>query len=123
MNAMNEHSDAAEMLATVLARLDRLEECMGGERLKSRSRKSADDGYTPREVARYLRISPERVRTLIVKGELGAINMARIECGRPRYRVMPHHLRAFEEGRKAVVPETTRRRRTPPDIIEFFPRR
>jgi hypothetical protein len=61
---------------------------------------SPPHGLTPREVARRYRVSPERVRGWIVRGELGAINLARVRCGMPRYVVLPEHLAAFEQARQ-----------------------
>jgi hypothetical protein len=79
-------------------------------------------GHTPRELARILRISPDKVRALIRSGELGAINTATARCGKPRFVVLPHHLAEFERGRRispaAKPPPRPKRRR---DVIDFFP--
>ena len=56
----------------------------------------ADRGMTPREFARYARLSPDRVRAMIASGELGAVNTAPARCGRPRYVILPHHIREDE---------------------------
>ena len=77
-------------------------------------------GMTPRELARLLRISPDRVRAMIVAGELGAVNTAPVRCGRPRFVVLRHHLAKWEEGRKAVQPKASKRRR-PMNVIDFYP--
>ena len=77
-------------------------------------------GMTPRELARLLRISPYRVRAMIVAGELGAVNAAPARCRRPRFVVLPHHLAEWEEGRKAAQPKAPRRRR-PANVIDFYP--
>jgi len=49
-------------------------------------------GMTPREVGRLLRVSHDRIRAMILRGELGALNMGATRCGKPRYVVLPHHL-------------------------------
>jgi excisionase family DNA binding protein len=80
-------------------------------------------GWTPRELARVLRVSPDRVRAWIKSGELGAIDTARHRCGKPRYVILPHHLAEFERGRAAAAPAKPqrRRRRQPAGYIDFFP--
>jgi excisionase family DNA binding protein len=77
-------------------------------------------GYTPRELAKVLRVSPSRIRAWIENGELCAVNTAAARCGKPRYVVLPHQLAAFEQGRSAAKPKPApRRRRTV--AIDFFP--
>jgi excisionase family DNA binding protein len=79
-------------------------------------------GYTPAELARLLRVSPDRVRAWIVAGELGAIDTARHRCGRPRYVILPQHLADFVRRRTAAAaptqPEPRRRR---PAIVDYYP--
>jgi excisionase family DNA binding protein len=79
-------------------------------------------GYTPREVAKMLRVSPDRVRAMIQRGELGALNLAQRRSGRPRYVVMPCHLEAFCRSRQAVpeVAPAPRRRRAA-GRIDYYP--
>lgn len=77
-------------------------------------------GWTPNELARLLRVSPDRVRGWIVRGELQALNTAATRCGRPRYVVLPHHLAAFEQGRRASEPAPPRRRRRRP-AKDYYP--
>jgi excisionase family DNA binding protein len=79
-------------------------------------------GYTPAELARLLRVSPDRIREWIVAGELGAINTARNRCGRPRYIVLPEHLTAFIRRHVVAPPQpATRRRRRQANQIDFYP--
>jgi excisionase family DNA binding protein len=79
-------------------------------------------GLTPREVAKLLRVSPDRVRAWIARGELGAINMGMARCGRPRFVILPHHLREFERGRQAVAePTPATRRRKATNAVDFYP--
>jgi excisionase family DNA binding protein len=85
--------------------------------------RDATRGYTPRELARVLRVSPDRVRAWIQAGELGAIDTARNRCGRPRYVILPHHLAEFEQRRRAATPapKPPPRRRRLPAVIDFYP--
>jgi excisionase family DNA binding protein len=79
-------------------------------------------GYTPNELARLLRVSPDRVRGWIARGELRAVNMAEVRCGKPRYVVLPHHLAEFERRRTAAPPpKPAPRRRRQRDQIDFYP--
>jgi hypothetical protein len=79
-------------------------------------------GGTPRQLSRYLRVSVERVRGWIERGELGAINTAPTRCGRPRYIILPHHLEEFERGRRvATAAETPRRRRREAAVKDYYP--
>src|SRR5690349_8311579 len=72
---------------------------------------TAARGYTPAELARLLRVSPDRVRAWIVSGELGAVDTARVRCGRPRYVILPHHLAEWERRRRVGPPPQPGRRR------------
>jgi transposase len=79
-------------------------------------------GHTPRELAKLLRVSADRVRGWIARGELGALNTAAALCGRPRYVVLPHHLAEFEQRRRAAnVPTPPRRRRRQPGHVDYYP--
>jgi transposase len=79
-------------------------------------------GMTPREVAKFLRVSPDRVRSWILKGELAAVNTANIRCGRPRWVILPHHLAEWERGRRASPPpKRWRRRRQPAELVDYYP--
>jgi excisionase family DNA binding protein len=76
-------------------------------------------GYTPREVARQLRVSPERVRAWIARGELPAINTA--DPGeRPRWVILPDHLAALLQRRQASPPPKLRRKRHT-GFVDYFP--
>ena len=79
-------------------------------------------GYTPRELARMLRIGPDKVRALIRSGELGAINTATVRCGKPRFVVLPHHLAEFEIGRRITPPaKPAPRPKRKRDMLDYFP--
>jgi excisionase family DNA binding protein len=80
-------------------------------------------GMTPREVAAYLRISADRVRAMIARGELGAIDTSPNRCGRARFVVLPEHLAAFEKARRVTPPPkpAPRRKRRPTGYIDYYP--
>jgi hypothetical protein len=69
-------------------------------------------GYTPNELARRLRVSPDRVRAWINRGELAAINTAD-RGARPRFVVLPDQLAAFIEGRRPAPPPDRPRPKQP----------
>jgi hypothetical protein len=78
-------------------------------------------GYTPRELAKVLRVSPDRVRNWIKSKQLGAINTAAARCGKPRFVILPHHLAEFERSRLAgSIPRPAQRARPQPGI-DFYP--
>jgi len=82
------------------------------------------EGYrmlTPPQVARRLAVKPGKVLGWIKSGELKAINVAQRPSGRPRWRIDPADLAAFEARRSAgPTPKPVRRRRRNPQVIEFF---
>jgi excisionase family DNA binding protein len=79
-------------------------------------------GYTPNELARVLRVSPDRIRAWIKSGKLRAIDTAQVRCGRPRYVVLPHHLAEFERDRlAATTAQPARRRRRQMAQVDYFP--
>jgi excisionase family DNA binding protein len=78
-------------------------------------------GHTPREVAKILRVSPDRVRTMIQAGELGAVNLARHRCGRPRYVVLPCHLEEFVRARRVEPPaRPASRRKGQAELVDYL---
>ena len=79
-------------------------------------------GYTPNELARVLRVSPDRIRAWIRAGELGALDTARHRCGKPRCVILPHHLAEFERRRSAAPPpKAPRRRRRQATAVDYYP--
>ena len=78
-------------------------------------------GYTPNELAKLLRVSPDRIRAWIRTGELGAVNVAQHRCGRSRFVVLPHHLAEFERRRAGGPPPKLPRRRRQTLEIDFYP--
>jgi hypothetical protein len=82
----------------------------------------SERGLTPNELAKLLRIGPDRVRGLIARGELGALNLASAKCRRPRYVVLPHHLAEFERRRAAATPvKSAPRRRKRMAEVDYYP--
>jgi len=75
-------------------------------------------GYTPNELGRLLRVSPDRIRRWIAAGELGAINTAPSRLSKPRFIVLPHHLAEFERSRAAAAPKPAVRRRRRAEVKE-----
>jgi hypothetical protein len=83
---------------------------------------ASERGLTPAELARILRVSPDRVRGWIQAGELGAIDTARQRCRKPRYVVLPVHLDEFLRRRRAAtLPPKTRRRKKTSGFVDYFP--
>jgi excisionase family DNA binding protein len=79
-------------------------------------------GFTPRELAQLLRVSPDKVRAWIQSGRLGAINTATTRCGKPRFIILPHHLQEFERSHQAATPKKpVVRRQKRRDQIDFYP--
>jgi excisionase family DNA binding protein len=78
-------------------------------------------GLTTRELARYLRISPDRVRAMIASGELGAINTSATKCSRARYVVLPEHLAAWVRQRAAGPAPRPPRRTQRIALVDFYP--
>lgn len=78
-------------------------------------------GYTPREVSRLYRVSPEKVRGWIARGELRALNIGQNRCGKPRFVILPSYLSDFERGRQVFVPQPVKRRKRETGLIDYYP--
>ena len=77
-------------------------------------------GLTPAEVARLLRIGPDRVRALIRDGQLGAVDLG--TNGRTRLIVLPVHLAAFLDANAALpLAKPKRKKARRAEVIDFFP--
>lgn len=66
--------------------------------------KESSRGLLPSEVARIYRVSVEKVYGWIKRGQLAAINVARVRCGKPRFVILPHALKDFERKMAAETP-------------------
>lgn len=79
-------------------------------------------GLTVADVARRYRVSPDKVRAWIDRGELKAINTAAVLCGKPRWVITPESLAEFEDARRGgPEPKPPRRRRKTQGIIDYYP--
>jgi helix-turn-helix protein len=79
-------------------------------------------GFTVADVAARFRVSPDKVRGWIRRGELAAVNTSTLLCGRPRFVVTPEALAQFEAARSpALPPKRERRKRLPPGYVDYFP--
>lgn len=78
-------------------------------------------GLTVGDVAQRYRVSEDKVRTWVRKGELRAINTARVLCGRPRWVIPVEALEAFEKRRQAVPPPVPRRPRRKTNQVDYYP--
>lgn len=77
--------------------------------------------YTPEQIAKRYRCSPDKVRTWIMRGELVGINTAARPGGKPRWRVTAEALERFEQMRAAVpAVKVERKRKDEPEVIRFF---
>lgn len=77
---------------------------------------------TPQQVADQYAVSADRVRAWISSGELRAVDVSQRRGGRPRWRITPDALAAFEAARStSPTPKQTRRRRhRDAEVVEFF---
>jgi transposase len=78
-------------------------------------------GHTTADVARRYRVSEEKVRGWIRRGELFAIDTSDARCRRPRYVIPPDALERFERGRSAAEPPKPPRRRMETQEIDYYP--
>lgn len=78
--------------------------------------------FTAPQLAERWGVDPHKVVTFIRNGELRAFNIATVATGRPRFRISREAVLAFEEARAipTPAPRPPRRRRPPPDVIEFY---
>ena len=78
---------------------------------------------TPPEMAKELRVHPDRVRRWIANGELGAVNLSDSD-GRPRWRISSEAKQAFltsRLNRKLEIKERRRQTRMQAtEVTEFF---
>jgi excisionase family DNA binding protein len=57
-------------------------------------------GLTVKDMAKRYRVSKDKVRAWIARGELAAVNTATLKCGKPRWVISPDALADFERQRK-----------------------
>ncbi len=76
---------------------------------------------SPPQLAEHFGVDAKKIIGWIRAGELRAVNIATTTCGRPRWKISPSDLAAFESARAAgPQPRVTRRRRKDPSVIQFF---
>lgn len=79
--------------------------------------------FTPPSLARMWGCSPETVLAYIRSGRLRAFSLSPHGSRRPRWRISPDDVRAFEDAQapKPAKPRPKRpSRRSSADVIEFF---
>jgi len=84
-------------------------------------RREQESGFTVRDLARRYRVSGDKIRSWIARGELRAINTATAICGKPRWVITPDALVAFELKRLGGPAPKRQRRRRSPTVIDFYP--
>jgi transposase len=77
-------------------------------------------GLTVADLAKRFRVSPDKVRLWIKRGELSAVNTANARCGKPRFVVTADALAAFEQGRQATPPKAAKRKKRT-NLVDYFP--
>jgi hypothetical protein len=78
-------------------------------------------GYTVADLARRYRVSEDRVRGWIDRGELRAVNRRDAGAGRPAWVVTPEALADFERGRAPITAPKPQRRRRRPEVRDYYP--
>jgi hypothetical protein len=78
-------------------------------------------GLTVADVALRYRVSPDRVRAWIARGELIALNTRDVRCGRPRWVTTPESLAVFERGRQATPPAPAPKRKKRIAVVDYYP--
>jgi transposase len=78
-------------------------------------------GYTVADMARRYRVSPDKVRRWIERGELKALNTATALCGRPRWVVTAEALAEFERRRAGGPAPKPARRRKRTATVDYYP--
>ena len=80
-------------------------------------------GCTVADVAARYRVSPDKVRAWVRRGELAAVNVASSLLGKPQLRITVEALRQFEARRSAATPtpEAPKRRRRRAATVDYFP--
>jgi hypothetical protein len=77
-------------------------------------------GVTVRQFARVYAIGKQRVPAMLKSGELGGVKLTG-RGGRTTYRILGHHISAWEQRNAAAEtpPPARRRRRTA--VVDFYP--
>jgi hypothetical protein len=78
-------------------------------------------GLTVAEFAHRYRVSPDKVRAWIARGELAAVNTATVLCGKPRWVILPDALASFERRRAGGPTPKPAKRRKRTEFVDFYP--
>jgi hypothetical protein len=78
-------------------------------------------GLTVADAARRYRVSPDKIRAFIARGELAAVNTASVLCAKPRWIILPDSLAAFERRRASGPAPKPRRRPRQTGLVDYFP--
>lgn len=82
---------------------------------------TATKWLTPPEIAEAMGVGASTVIGWIRSGELAALDVARRDSRRPRYRIAEADFEAWKEGRRVRPPAPkARRRRSDPSITQYF---
>jgi len=76
-------------------------------------------GLTVADVAARYRVSPDKVRAWIARGELAAVNTS--SCRKPRWVVSPDAITAFEKKRGTRAPAVRHRQRGRARGTDYYP--
>jgi len=82
------------------------------QRVRGTALRETPQTLTPPQVAKRLRVSPDKVLAWIRSGELRAVDVASRGASRPRYRVTLDELRVFENRRSTHSSPTPPPRRS-----------
>jgi hypothetical protein len=81
-------------------------------------------GFTVADLCRRWRVGEDKVRALIRRGELAALDLRSHRAGRPQYRVTHEAVIAFEQRRSTVPPpkpKQNKRQQPARSWNDFFP--
>jgi hypothetical protein len=78
-------------------------------------------GLTVADVALRYRVSPDKVRGWIRRGELRAVNTAAVLSSKPRWVIPAEALAVFERRRAGGPAPTPPRRRRRPAQVDYYP--
>lgn len=78
-------------------------------------------GYSVTDLSRRWRVSGDKIRSFIRKGELVAVNMAANLSARPQWRITPESVEQFEKKRSSNPPPSAPRRRSRPALVDYYP--
>jgi transposase len=78
-------------------------------------------GLTVADVAARYRVSPDKVRGWIARGELAAVNTSAVLSGKPRWVIQVSALETFEQRRAGGPPPRPTPRRKKTNLVDYYP--